>query len=324
MDKRALLKENAVFRGAGLRQLTNYTPLHNRVRDQLEIRFGQDLKPGERINEAEIAADLGVSRTPIRTVLRQMQSEGIVEYEQHRGFRLVKSTERVAKSDTESSALLDERVMRDMALGKLGSPISERALMQRYSVAHGILMSTLRSLMRDQLVEPTASRGWIFADVGANALANGYRFRQIVEPASMLADIYEVDIPAIEALDAEHQNAISNIEAMDRRRLFDLDAKFHRQVALGAKSTHLVDAIERQNNIRRVNEYIGFTRLDRIRDSMMEHRKIMAALLIGERQLAAALMRVHLQISRAETFEHIDEDLELVRTGRVKLGMDDA
>jgi DNA-binding GntR family transcriptional regulator len=140
----------------------------------------------------------------------------------------------------------------------------------------------------------------------------------------MLADIYEVDIPAIEALDAEHQNAISNIETMERRRLFDLDAKFHRQVALGAKSTHLVDAIERQNNIRRVNEYIGFTRLDRIRESMMEHRKIMAALLVGERQLAAALMRVHLQISRAETFEHIDEDLELVRTGRVKLGMDDA
>lgn len=324
LDKSALLRESATLSYAGLRQLTSYTPLHSRIRDQLEMRFGQDFKPGERINEAEIADDLGVSRTPVRKVLRQLQSEGIVEYEQHRGFRLVRSTERAAQSDNDSSDLLDERVMRDMALGKLSSPISERALMQRYLVAHGILMSTLRSLMRDQLVEPSVGRGWIFADVGPNALANGYRFRQIVEPAAILADSYEVDVPAIEALDLDHENAISNIETMERRRLFDLDAKFHRQVALGAKTTHLVDAIERQNNIRRVNEYIGFTRLDRIRDSMTEHRNIMAALLKGERQMAAALMRFHLQISRAETFEHIDEDLELVRTGRVKLSMDDA
>jgi DNA-binding GntR family transcriptional regulator len=221
--------------------------------------------------------------------------------------------------DFDASGLLDERVMRDMALGNLTATISERALGQRYQVPHGILVSTLRRLMRDQLVEPSVGRGWIFASVGPEALASGYRFRKIVEPAAILADPYEIDVAALQALDRDHAAALASLDRMDRRRLFDLDARFHRLVALGAKSEHLVDAIERQNNIRRVNEYIGFTRLDRIRASLSEHRDIIAALIKGERQLAAALMRLHLQISSDETFEHMDDDLELVRRGQVNL-----
>jgi len=299
------------------------TPLQSRIRDQLTRIFGQEMQPGGRINEAEIAEQLRVSRTPVRKVLWQLQTLGIVDYEQDRGFRLARHVP-AGPSDPETNGLLDERVMRDMALGNLSATISERALMQRYGVPRGILVSTLRRLMRDQLVEPSVGRGWIFADVGSVALANGYRFRQIAEPAAILADPYEIDIEAFEALDRDHAAAIAGLDRMDRRRLFDLDAKFHRLVALGARTTHLVDAIERQNNIRRVNEYIGFTRLDRIRDSMLEHRKIIAALLKSERQLAAALMRLHLQVSSDETFEHIEEDLELVRSGQVKLTIENA
>jgi DNA-binding GntR family transcriptional regulator len=200
--------------------------------------------------------------------------------------------------------------------------ISERALMQKYAVPHGILMSTLRRLMRDQLVEPSVGHGWIFADVSATALESGYKFRQILEPATILADPYFVDVEAFQAIDRDHANTIANIGKVDQRRLFDLDAKFHRLIALGAKSAHLVDAIERQNNIRRVNEYIGFVRLDRIRESLGEHRNIIAALLRGERQVAAALMRLHLQISRDETFKYIEDDLERVRAGDLHLSLE--
>ncbi|WP_210302597.1 GntR family transcriptional regulator [Phyllobacterium sp. 628] len=303
--------------------MTKHTPLQTRIRDQLQRRFGEDLHVGDRVNEAEIADALGISRTPVRKVLWQLQNEGVVSYEQHRGFRLADASADVLEADADKDELLDERVMRDMALGNLKSVISERALMQKYAVPHGILMSTLRRLMRDQLVEPSVGHGWIFSDVSAVALENGYNFRQILEPATILADPYFIDAEAFEALDRDHVNTIKNIEKLDQRRLFDLDAKFHRLIALGARSTHLVDAIERQNNIRRVNEYIGFSRLDRVRESLTEHRNIIAALLRGERQMAAALMRLHLQVSRDETFKYIDEDLERVRSGGVHLSMDE-
>ncbi|MCF6121861.1 MULTISPECIES: hypothetical protein [Mesorhizobium] len=53
------------------------------------------------------------------------------------------------------SLSLDEKVMRDMALGVLDGIISERALLARYNATPGALTSTLRRLMRDQLAEPS-------------------------------------------------------------------------------------------------------------------------------------------------------------------------
>jgi DNA-binding GntR family transcriptional regulator len=299
--------------------VTRLPPLHGRIREQLELRLAENGKAGDRINEAEIAESLGISRTPLRKVLKQMEAEGIVEYQQHRGFRLANPERIAAAAGKESNDLLDERVLRDMALGAFPAPVSERALMQRYAVAHGTLMSTLRRLMRDQLVEPSAGRGWVFTDVGPNALESSYRFRQIVEPAVLLADSFHPDRDAFERLDQQHAQAIANIDTLGRRRLFELDASFHRQVALSADSIHLVDAIDRQNNIRRVNEYIGFVRLERIGASMSEHRDIIRSILNSELQLASALMRMHLQISRDETFTHLEEDLELVKSGRLDL-----
>jgi len=298
------------------------TPLQARIRDHLDVQFSRALTPGDRVNEAEIADQLGVSRTPVREVLLQLAAEGVVEYQPRRGFRLLRFSQEKKAFEAADGGSLDDRVMRDMALGALDAVISERALMQRYGVPHGTLVSTLRRLMRDQLVEPSFGRGWIFADVGPAALADSYRFRQIVEPAAILSDAYAPDAGALQALDREHAEAIEAIDGMARRRLFDLDARFHALVARGANSQYLTHAIERQNNIRRVNEYIGFIRLERIRHSMVEHRGIIAAVLTGDRQLASALMRVHLQVSERETFLHLSDDLELVRTGRVRLHED--
>ncbi|CAM5302389.1 hypothetical protein MAUB1S_05278 [Mycolicibacterium aubagnense] len=301
--------------------MTAVSPLQERIRNQLQAEFFTGIRVGERINEAEIASALGVSRTPVRQALMQLQREGIVSYEPNRGFRLVEAVQRDAE---QAGALsLDEKVMRDMALGLLDGVISERALLGRYGATQGALTSTLRRLMRDQLAEPSPGRGWIFADVGAAALEDGYRLRQIIEPAAILSDRYQVDEAALQALDAEHVRAIEAMETMDSRRLFELDAKFHLMVAQGTGSASLVAAIARQNNIRRVNEYLGFGRAERIRQSMVEHRGIMAALRAAEYQVAAALMRMHLQTSREETFVHLEEDLESVRSGRVRIGGED-
>lgn len=295
------------------------TPLQARILEQLRLQLSDDLQQGDRVNEAEVAEQLGVSRTPIRRVLQKLQADGVLDYEPRRGFILRDPALLLRNGEGRSDELLDERVMRDMAIGELKSVFSERALMQRYSVQNGVLVSTLRRLTRDHLVEPSPGRGWIFADVSPRAMADSYRFRQIVEPAGILADGFEVDTAALRDLDEDHAHAIGNVLHMDRRRLFDLDARFHRLVAQGAQTGELVNAIERQNNIRRVTEYIGFIRIERLRQSMIEHRGIIAALSAGNRQLAASLMHIHLQVSRDETFAHMDDDLELLREGKVRL-----
>lgn len=300
------------------------TPLQARILEQLRLRLSDDLRSGDRVNEAELAEKLGVSRTPIRRVLQKLESEGVLRFEPRRGFVLQDAASLLSRNEGAEEKLLDERVMRDMATGDLKSVFSERALMQRYSVSNGVLISTLRRLTRDRLVEPSPGRGWIFADVSPAAMADSYRFRQIVEPAAILSDRYEIDAITLEALDEDHREAISDVLHMDRRRLFDLDARFHKTLAQGAQTNELVQAIERQNNIRRVTEYIGFIRIERLRHSMTEHRSIIGALLEGNRQVAASLMHIHLQVSREETFAHMDSDLEKLRDGTVRLTEDES
>lgn len=57
--------------------------LYNTVK-AMAVRF--DFKPGERINEVELARRLNVSRTPLREVLNQLMVEGFLTRAVNRGF----------------------------------------------------------------------------------------------------------------------------------------------------------------------------------------------------------------------------------------------
>jgi DNA-binding GntR family transcriptional regulator len=56
--------------------------VHERLREAIIAgRFGD----GERVNERELAKDLGVSTTPVKEALRQLEAEGLVRTEPRRG-----------------------------------------------------------------------------------------------------------------------------------------------------------------------------------------------------------------------------------------------
>jgi DNA-binding GntR family transcriptional regulator len=58
-----------------------------RVYEQLRkkaINYG--IRPGERVNEVQLAQELNVSRTPVRAALNRLVSEGLLSIEPNRGF----------------------------------------------------------------------------------------------------------------------------------------------------------------------------------------------------------------------------------------------
>ena len=57
------------------------TPQGNSAYAQLmdELRAGR-LNPGDRLRETELADRLGVSRTPVREAIRQLEADGVVAH----------------------------------------------------------------------------------------------------------------------------------------------------------------------------------------------------------------------------------------------------
>src|SRR5579871_6440709 len=74
-------------------QAPSFRPLRHDAYDALReaILLGQ-LPPGTRIVEAEIARQMGISRGPIREAVRQLEQDGLVEYQPRHGVIVAELT----------------------------------------------------------------------------------------------------------------------------------------------------------------------------------------------------------------------------------------
>src|SRR5688500_3082861 len=69
----------------GLRPLKTQVLRHD-VADAIRSAIaGGVLKPGQRVLEVELAEELGVSRLPVREAIRQLEHEGLLVSQPHRG-----------------------------------------------------------------------------------------------------------------------------------------------------------------------------------------------------------------------------------------------
>ncbi|MHA6804024.1 GntR family transcriptional regulator [Salinifilum ghardaiensis] len=80
---------------AGRFSTDSRAPLRERVRNTLHARIAEgEFRPGDRLLEHEIAAELGISRVPVREAIRMLQSEGLLEVLPRRGGVFVRSLHR--------------------------------------------------------------------------------------------------------------------------------------------------------------------------------------------------------------------------------------
>lgn len=86
-----------------------YLPLRDVVFNTLrEAILKGELKPGERLMELQLAAKLGVSRTPIREAIRMLEQEGLAVTYPRRGAEVAKMTEKDMEDVLKIRKALDE------------------------------------------------------------------------------------------------------------------------------------------------------------------------------------------------------------------------
>ena len=93
-----------------------HNSLHDEVAAQLRDRiFGGELAPGAFLDEVALAAQLKISRTPLREALKVLTAEGLVRHEQRRGCFVAQVTEQDLDEIFPVIALLEGRCAHEAA-----------------------------------------------------------------------------------------------------------------------------------------------------------------------------------------------------------------
>jgi DNA-binding GntR family transcriptional regulator len=296
--------------------------LQGELVDRIKDLLRNSGREGDLLREAALARGLGVSRSPVRAALRHLVVQDILSPEPTGGYviRCIPPTERDGLDSSAGTDRLHSRILRDIILGGVPEPMSESALMRRYGVGRGELTRVLRRLVREGLAEPLPGRGWSLLAFSEERLIASYRLRIVLEPAMLDDPGYKPDRTALSRLSADHEAAMTSLDASTPwQDIFKLDAVFHETLAAGTGNDLIVDIIHRENQLRRLAEYVGYSRLERIRESMVEHIQIIDALLASDLNWARALLRKHLVVSLEETEAHFARDLEFLQENAATL-----
>src|SRR6202042_2644977 len=84
------------------------------------------LPPGTKLSQVSLAAQLGISRTPLREVLRMLQEEGLVEFEPNQRTR-VAGLDPAELDDIYASRILLETLALSMTIGHFGAKARSEA-----------------------------------------------------------------------------------------------------------------------------------------------------------------------------------------------------
>ncbi|CAB3650837.1 GntR family transcriptional regulator [Achromobacter dolens] len=259
--------------------------------------------PGAHLSEEALAASYEVSRTPVRGALRLLATQGLITHRPNSGYTVAENAAQASPAIAGAGPTQDElyrRLIADRATRVLPDQFTERELLQRYPAPRSVLAKALLQLSADGLLEKRKGHGWQFAPSLENreALDESYRFRMTIECAGLLEPTFRLDRNALERMRAAHEALIQRDDAgISAAEFFGLNAAFHEMLARCSGNRYILQAVQQQNQLRRLEEHAAFHREARFVDSSNEHLRIIAALEAGDQEKASQLMREHLSTS---------------------------
>ncbi|HEX5638560.1 MAG TPA: GntR family transcriptional regulator [Burkholderiaceae bacterium] len=101
-------------------------PLYEEVAEQLRQRiFARELEPGAWIDELKIAAELGISRTPLREALKVLAVEGLVAMKPRRGAYVAETSREDVAQVYHLLALLESDAAAEAARNATDAQLAE-------------------------------------------------------------------------------------------------------------------------------------------------------------------------------------------------------
>lgn len=265
-----------------------------------ELIKSGDLGNGARLVERQLAGQLRVSRSPIRSALRLLHEQGVVDLADTGGYvvankaHLLHAVAGTASSDEDHY----RAIATDRLEGRLGDKISERDLQSRYGLGRVDIQRVLNRIAREGWIERLPGHGWEFMPMltSLESYRASYRFRLTIEPAAILEDTFVLNREGLEECRKHQQELVDgDIWSISNASLFDLNSHLHETIIECSQNSFFADGLRRIDQIRRLIEYRQSLDRKYAIVRAREHIRLVDLLLAGQREAASDFMRVHLQ-----------------------------
>ncbi len=300
--------------------------LQGYVQEVVLSRLRSDtIQVGERIKLDQVARELGLSRSPVRVVFDKFVREGILE-KGRGGYRVkqLPSRQNLSPSTTASpEAKVYQALVDRITIGKLTGVTSEEQLARTLEASRSEISAALVRLNNEGLAIPIPGGRWRFVDFNKELMFHSYELRLYIEPGIVAAFKQCPDPERVENMRREHVLAIESLSE-DRvfEELFEIDARFHEMIVQFSDNPLMIDLMRKLTNLRRLSEYLGRYRLDRVAASLGEHVQILEAMQIGDFRWASDILRYHLNKSLRQMNSHYENDIKDLSSGRRTLPQD--
>ncbi|KAA5835301.1 GntR family transcriptional regulator [Saccharopolyspora hirsuta] len=271
----------------------------------IDLLRRSELDRGAHVREQWVANSLGTSRSPVRKALAYLAELGLLTREPNRGYFLERSAgelggvELSAGEDVEEDAYF--RIGDDHLTGRLEANFTTAEIGRRYDLTTRQAERVLARMEREDLLRRRPGRGWQFQHVltTAEAHAQSYRFRMIVEPAAVLEPGFTVDAESF-ALHRKQQEQLLRGDALllPRGELFRVNAEFHEMIVGCSGNAYLLESVRRVNRVRRLIEYRHQSERQRLVHQAEEHLRLLDLLESGDLTAASQFLHAHLDAVR--------------------------
>ncbi|MDM9561477.1 GntR family transcriptional regulator [Bordetella petrii] len=206
--------------------------------------------------------------------------------------------------------------LRSMAIGyefKPGEKLNEVALAKRLEVSRTPLREALNRLGIEGLLRFQPGKGFFCRDLDVHEIFHLYELRKVVEVAGARLSIER-------AQDADIRELLAFLDATgpepgdrDVAELVDLDETFHERLLAMSGNTEMLRVLHNVNARIRFVRWIDMRRGDR-RNSQLEHRQILEALLARDEASCVALLEKHIG-------RRLDQITSAIREGYAQIYM---
>lgn len=273
------------------------------------LALDRGMKAGDHMPEQAIAEACGVSRTPIRSAFKILETKNILLWKEEEGYFLAKGAQDGLNDATVASGDLEQglfnRILADRAARRISDVQSVSALARRYSASRIEVLNALKILSRDGIVSQLPGSAWAFQPLldTPRAIAESFAFRLTLEPLAILTPGFALDPARASAMRAQ-MRAFQGL--LDGRLVgFQrLDIDFHVMIAESSANRFVQGALMAHHRLRRMSQKEAAPPPFRQRQAMDEHLDILDSLERNQLELAADQMVLHLRrsgIRRPET-----------------------